>query len=355
MTVLVFGKDGQVGAALAQHPNVCAVGRTVADLRFPQSCAEIITALRPKAVINAAAFTAVDRAENFAEAPPEASPEDCPDIARRVNTEAPRAMAEACARQSIPFLQLSTDYVFDGHGDRPWRPDDPVAPINHYGVTKAAGEAAVREAGGCAVILRTSWVFARGGDNFVSSVVAQAATQSQLTVVDDQVGGPTPAESLAAACLTIVARLIDAPELAGTYHYSGGPDVSRSDWAREILRVIDASTEVVGVNTSAVASRARRPLNSRLDCTRTEQVFSLQRPDWRATLADDVADVTRQLGTKDGRTGGTEGGIEGGIEGGVESGTQGEIQAELKQAVLNTAHSADTVAVTGLGSRERSR
>jgi len=337
--ILVFGQTGQLGSALARHPNVFAVGRTVADLRFPQSCAEIITALQPTAVINAAAFTAVDAAE------------DTSDLARVVNAEAPRAMAEACAGQSIPFLQLSTDYVFDGTGDRPWRPDDSVAPINHYGVTKAAGEAAVREVGGCAVILRTSWVFASGAQNFMTNVLRQAATQSRLSVVDDQVGGPTPAESLAEACLTIVARLIDAPELAGTYHYSGGPDVSRSDWAREILRVAGASAQIQGVRTDAVASRAHRPLNSRLDCTRTEQVFSLQRPDWRATLAEDVAGLARQVDGKGGTKDGTEGGTEGGVEGGI----QGEMPSELQQAARNNAHGADTVAVTGVGSRERSR
>ena len=205
MTVLVFGRTGQVARALSclSDTAVC-LGRDAADLADPAACARAIRDRRPAAVINAAAFTAVDAAETQA------------DLAETVNGAAPGAMATACADLGIPLVQISTDYVFDGHGTAPFAPGDPTGPLGVYGRTKLAGETAVRAAGGPHAILRTSWVFSAHGGNFVRSMLRLSETRDRLTIVADQVGGPTPADGIAAACLAIAARLRDDPSATGT-------------------------------------------------------------------------------------------------------------------------------------------
>lgn len=178
MRLLVFGATGQLAVALrASAPDALFLNRDAADLTAPEACAAAIHAAGPSAVINAAAYTAVDRAEE----------EEA--LATVINAAAPGAMAQACAEASIPFLHVSTDYVFDGRGQRPWRPEDPTSPLNAYGRSKAAGEAAVRAAGGPHAILRTSWVFSATGRNFVTAMLELARKRDQLNVVDDQIGG----------------------------------------------------------------------------------------------------------------------------------------------------------------------
>lgn len=280
MSLIVIGRSGQLARALARlAPEARFLGREDADLADP---AAAVAALRPHlagagAVINAAAFTAVDRAEA----------EEA--LAHTVNAESPGAMARAAAAAGVPFVQVSTDYVFDGTGDAPWRPGDVPAPLNAYGRTKLAGEQAVRAAGGVHAVLRTSWVFSGRGADFVGAMLRLGAGRPRLRVVADQIGGPTPAADLARACLTAARALARDPALSGVYHYAGAPDISRAGFARAILGAAGMGTQVEDIPTTAYPTPAQRPLNSRLDCSSTTAAFGLARPDWRAGLRDALA------------------------------------------------------------------
>uniref|UniRef100_UPI0026299B29 dTDP-4-dehydrorhamnose reductase n=1 Tax=uncultured Mameliella sp. TaxID=1447087 RepID=UPI0026299B29 len=243
------------------------------------ACAAAIETHDPRAVINAAAWTAVDRAEEH-----EAE-------ASAVNGDAPAAMAQACAARGIPLVHISTDYVFAGSGTDPWVETDPVAPQNAYGRTKLAGEEGVRAAGGPHAILRTSWVVSAHGANFVKTMLRLGAERDRLTIVADQVGGPTPAADIAQACLEIAGQLIADPGKSGTYHFSGGPDVSWADFAREIFAQAGLSPEVADIPTTDFPTPAKRPLNSRLDNGALTATFGIARPDWRAGLKDILADI----------------------------------------------------------------
>lgn len=272
MSVLVFGRSGQVATELARRARDAAfLGRDAADLSDPAACAAAIRARAPAAVINAAAWTAVDAAEAEEGA------------AHVVNAEAPAAMARACADLDIPFLHVSTDYVFDGAGDRPWREDDPTAPLGAYGRTKLAGEAGVRRAGGRHAILRTSWVFSAHGANFVRTMLRLSETRDALSVVDDQVGGPTPAADIAATLLAM-AEGLRAGQGGGTYHYGGAPHVSWAGFARAIFARAGRGVAVTPVPSSEYPTPAARPRNSRLDGTRLARDFGIDPPDWRAGL-----------------------------------------------------------------------
>lgn len=278
--ILVFGKTGQVARELAAlAPDALCLGRDRADLTDPAACAAAITAQRPAAVINAAAWTAVDRAETEEEA------------ATAVNGAAPGAMAQACAAAGIPFVHISTDYVFDGQGTAPFAPDHPTAPLSAYGRSKLAGERAVRAAGGPHVILRTSWVFSAHGSNFVRTMLRLGAERPVLRVVADQTGGPTPAAAIAAACLTIADRLRTQPGLSGTHHFAGAPDTTWAGFARAIMAAAGLPAQVEDIATADWPTPARRPANSRLDCSTLEQAFGIARPDWRTHLAAVLADL----------------------------------------------------------------
>ncbi len=275
MRVLVFGSTGQVATELrALAPAAVFLGRAEANLEDPAACAAAIRAQAPDAVINAAAWTAVDAAEEHMAA------------AFRVNAEAPGAMAEAAAVLGIPFVHISTDYVFDGSGSAPWRPGDATGPLGAYGASKLAGEAAIRAAGGTHAILRTSWVFSAHGKNFVKTMLALSETRDALTVVDDQTGGPTPARAIAAACLRIAEALAADPGKSGIYHFSGTPDATWADFARAIFAEAGRTVAVTGIPKRDYPTPAPRPLNSRLDCSATEAAFGIPRPDWRAGLLD---------------------------------------------------------------------
>jgi dTDP-4-dehydrorhamnose reductase len=280
MRVLVFGQTGQVARELARRaPGAVFLGRDAADLTDPVSCAARIVDSDAEAVINAAAFTAVDKAEAD-----EAT-------ARQVNGAAPAAMARAAAARGIPFVQISTDYVFDGSGDRPWRPEDATGPLGAYGRSKLAGEAGVRGAGGAHAILRTSWVFSAHGANFVKTMLRVSETRDTLGVVADQIGGPTPASDIAGACLRIAAALRDDPGLAGTYHFAGAPDISWAGFARAIFARAGRDVTVTDIATADYPTPARRPANSRLDCTTLETAFGIERPDWRMGLAEVLTEL----------------------------------------------------------------
>ncbi|NNE51591.1 MAG: dTDP-4-dehydrorhamnose reductase [Sulfitobacter sp.] len=277
--ILVFGQSGQVARELGALPGLHCLGRADADLEVPEVCAEAIHTHAPRAVINAAAYTAVDRAES----------EEA--LATRINAHAPAAMAGACAELGIPLVQISTDYVFAGNGDRPWKPDAPTGPLGAYGRSKLKGEEAVRHAGCSHAILRTSWVISAHGTNFVKTMLRLGAERAALNIVADQIGGPTGAREIAAACLEMARQLCDAPEKSGTYHFSGRPDVSWADFARAIFDKAHIDCAVTDIPSSDYPTPALRPLNSRLDCSTIARTFGIERPDWHATLDHILSDL----------------------------------------------------------------
>ncbi|MCA0044102.1 dTDP-4-dehydrorhamnose reductase [Celeribacter litoreus] len=278
--ILVFGKTGQVATELQLLlPKARFLGRDEADLTDPRACAAQIRDLKPAAVINAAAYTAVDKAE------------DDTLVATLVNAAAPTEMAETCAEMGIPFVHISTDYVFDGAGETAFKTTDPTGPLGAYGETKLEGENGIREAGCVFAILRTSWVFSAHGGNFVKTMLRLAESRDKLTVVADQIGGPTPARNIAKACVSIAEQLLADAGKSGTYHFSGAPDVSWADFAREIFAQAGKEMTVEDIPTSAYPTPAKRPGNSRMDCSTTKDTFGIDRPDWRAGLAQVLSEV----------------------------------------------------------------
>ena len=273
MKVLVFGQTGQVARELARRcpDGVTArfFGRAQADLIQPAACAAMIDDC--DVVINAAAWTAVDKAETEEAA------------ALVVNGDTPTAMARACAAKGLPFLHISTDYVFDGTGDRPFGTDHPVAPLGAYGRTKLAGERGVMAAGGNALIMRTSWVVSAHGANFVKTMLRLGADRESLNVVADQIGGPTPAAAIADA-LYVAARAMVGGAQGGVHHFAGAPDTSWADFARVIMARAGLACAVNDIPSSAYPTPAKRPQNSRLDCSGFERAYGVARPDWRAGL-----------------------------------------------------------------------
>lgn len=278
MSLLIFGATGQVATELRSRcPQARFLPRSEADLTDPEACADRIAELTPEAVINAAAYTGVDRAEE----------EEA--LATIINADAPAAMARACAAQGIPFVHISTDYVFNGAGEAPFAPASPVAPLGAYGRSKLAGERAVTAAGGTPAILRTSWVFSAHGANFLKTMLRLGAARDELRIVADQIGGPTPAGAIAEACLAIAAQLSENPAKRGIYHFAGAPDVSWAGFAREIFAAAKLDCAVTDIPSSDYPTPARRPLNSRLDTSTTEASFGIARPDWRAAMQEIVA------------------------------------------------------------------
>jgi dTDP-4-dehydrorhamnose reductase len=276
--LLIFGQTGQVARELARLvPEARFLGRSQADLMNPTACAAAIRDC--DVVINAAAWTAVDQAEAEKAA------------ATVVNGAAPSAMAQRCAALGVPFLHISTDYVFDGTGDQPFTPNHPTAPLNAYGRSKLAGEAGVRAADGPHLILRTSWVVSAHGANFIKSMLRLGRERDSLNVVADQIGGPTPAADIAAALL-VAARAMVAGATGGTHHFSGAPDTSWAGFARAIMARARLPCQINDILTAAYPTPARRPMNSRLDCASLQAAFGITRPDWHAGLDLIVKELT---------------------------------------------------------------
>lgn len=286
MKVLVFGDTGQVGqeiqrAALNSGGDLTLEirGRADADFTKPETCARFARETNADVVINAVAYTAVDKAE------------EQEDLALLANGTTPGVIARVCAERGLPLVHISTDYVFDGSGDVPFMPDHPTGPLGAYGRTKLAGEDQVRDAGGTHAIFRTSWVVSAHGNNFVKTMLRLGAERDALTIVADQIGGPTCAAAIADICLSAARQLLEDPTKSGTYHLSGGPDVSWADFAREIFAQSGTSCEVSDIPSSAYPTPAVRPLNSRMDNSTTKTVFGLPRPDWRVGLGDILVDL----------------------------------------------------------------
>jgi dTDP-4-dehydrorhamnose reductase len=286
--VLVTGREGQLArglleAAVSAGVQVVAIGRPELDLADEKSVAAAVTRERPDAVVNAAGYTAVDKAESE------------PTIAHAVNALGAEYIARACAGQSIPIIHISTDYVFDGMKDGPYLEDDPKGPINVYGRTKLEGEQRVAEACERHLILRTAWLHSPWGANFVKTMLRLAATRSNIGVVGDQRGSPTYAPDLARLVLAIAAHAVADPAGMrwGIYHAVGGGETTWCGFAREVYRRAAEQglpvPEVGAIATSAYPTPARRPANSRLNCDRLRLSFGLELPDWRVGVQSCVA------------------------------------------------------------------
>lgn len=272
MSILVFGKTGQLARELAIYDDVTCLGRDEADLTDPAACTAAIKAYAPAVVINAAAYTAVDEAEE----------EEA--LATEINGQGLR-------RSGHSLFTVSTDYVFDGSGAAPWQAGDAVAPVNAYGRSKLVGEEATLAAGGTHAILRCSWVVSAHGSNFVKTMLRLGAEREALTIIADQIGAPTPARDLARACLEMAWQLQQDPGKSGTYHLQGTPEVSWAGFAREIFTQANVACAVTDIPTTDYPTPAARPLNSRLDCSALETVFGIFQPDWRQGLSEILKDL----------------------------------------------------------------
>ena len=277
--ILVFGKTGQVATELQSHKDVIAIARDQADLSIPSTCTDAIRRYKPSAVINAAAYTAVDKAESEE------------DLANKINCEAPGAMASACADLDIPFVHISTDYVFDGTDTTPWSVTDTSNPQNAYGRSKLKGEQAIQASGCTFAILRTSWVVSAHGNNFVKTMRRLSETRDRITIIDDQIGGPTCARDIAQTCISIAEQLMHDTRKSGIYHYSGQPNVSWCQFANAIFEKMDCKTIASPIPTTEYPKPALRPLNSRLDCEAIQDTFGIARPFWRDGLAEILRDL----------------------------------------------------------------
>ncbi len=283
MKVLLFGRTGQLAQEVqrkAGDTQLEVLGREIADFSGPAACAAHVMATDAQAVINAVAYTAVDRAEEDEE------------TAMLVNSATPGAIAQVAAARGLPIVHISTDYVFDGTGQAPFAPGDTPAPLGAYGRSKLAGEEAVRAAGGVHAILRTSWVVSAHGSNFVKTMLRLGDERDQLSIVADQIGGPTCAADIAEACLAIARQLIEAPSKSGTYHFSGAPDISWAGFARAIFAESGLDCAVVDIPSAQYPTLAPRPLNSRLENSATEATFGISRPDWRAGLSSILTELS---------------------------------------------------------------
>ena len=274
MRILVIGHSGQVATALAERSRthghtLITRGRPAADLLVPETLERAMDETAPDLVVNAAAYTAVDAAETDEAA------------AHALNAEGPGALARLCAARDRPLVHLSTDYVFDGTLERPYREDDTMNPASVYGRTKAAGETAVREAGGRALILRTAWVYSPFGRNFVRTMLRVGAERDHLRVVADQHGNPTSALDIADGILALAARSGDWPSTPDVVHLAGQGEATWHSFAEAIFSWSPYAPVVQAIPTRDYPTPARRPANSRLDCAKLAREYGITLPDWR--------------------------------------------------------------------------
>jgi dTDP-4-dehydrorhamnose reductase len=304
MRILLTGASGQVGRALHEPlqslGTVLAPNRTAFDLSRPDHLPPILDSLSPDVIINPAAYTAVDRAEDEVE------------LAFRINAEAPQILARWAGAHRVPIVHFSTDYVFDGSGQKPWCEDDPTGPLSVYGASKLAGETAICEIDGVHLIVRTSWVFSSTGANFLNTILRFARERAELRIVSDQFGAPTSARSIAKSVISILHRDATTTELRraeivqrfslaqGLLHVSNAGETSWHGFACAIVEGLRAHgiplavRNIVPIETKDYPTKAKRPLNSRLDLTRLDRQFGVQMPDWREALARELADLAIQ-------------------------------------------------------------
>ena len=295
MKILLFGKGGQVGwelqRSLATLGEVVALGRDSTELSGdfskPESLIATVRAVQPQIIVNAAAHTAVDRAEGE------------PELARAINATAPGILAREAAARGAWLMHYSTDYVFDGGGSTPWVEDDPTGPLSVYGRTKLEGEALIRASGARHLIFRTSWVYAARGGNFAKTMLKLAKEKDNLTVIDDQIGAPTGAELLADLTAHALRTAQQRPEVSGTYHAVASGHTSWHGYARHVIEFarragqpIKVSADAIApVPTSAFPTPAKRPTNSRMDTTKLRQAFAVTLPEWQAGVERMLSEV----------------------------------------------------------------
>lgn len=292
MLILVTGASGQVGRSLVRLGgdygfNMVGKSHSELDVTNLRNIEAVMHDILPDLVINASAYTAVDKSERE------------PDVAYSANEDGPRLLAIATNNANIPLFHISTDYVFDGVLDRPYNESDIVNPGNIYGKSKEAGEQAVRDANQNHMILRTSWVFSAVGNNFVTTMIRLAATEAKLNVVDDQLGGPTSSIGISITLLELVRIYLERGELNwGTYHFSGQPFVSWYDFSKEIFKhafelgVITTIPEVIPVDSNFFSSVAKRPINSRLSMNKLTDRFFIEPEDWVESLRSTCQEIT---------------------------------------------------------------
>lgn len=285
LKILLLGKNGQLGWELQR--SLAVLGRVTAldrhsqdycgDLGNPAGLAETVRALKPNVIVNAAAYTAVDKAESEAA------------LAHAINATAPGVLAEEAAKLGAWLVHYSTDYVFDGSGDRPWTESDTPAPLSVYGQSKLEGERGIQRAGCKHLILRTSWVYAPRGGNFAKTMLRLAREREQLKVINDQFGAPTGAELLADISAHAIRHLQHHPQNGGLYHCAAAGETTWHAYAECVIKharqikpeLLTRATEITPIPTSAYSTPARRPLNSRLDSTRLQTTFGLTLPPWQ--------------------------------------------------------------------------
>ncbi len=298
MKILLLGKNGQVGwelqRALAPLGEVIALdfdnpGPLTADFSKPESLAATVRAVAPQIIVNAAAHTAVDKAESE------------PELARALNATSPAVLAREAAVSGAWLMHYSTDYVFDGSGTRPWHEDSPTGPLSVYGATKLEGEEAIRASGCRHLIFRTSWVYAARGGNFAKTMLKLAQERETLTVIDDQIGSPTGADLLADLTAHALRAAAVQPELAGTYHAVAGGETSWHGYAEHViafaraagLPIKVAAGAIAPVPTTAFPTPARRPANSRMATSKLRETFGLQMPPWQQGVERMLLEVIR--------------------------------------------------------------
>lgn len=295
MNILLFGKDGQVGWELQRSLSVLGTVTALdfdstahcGDFANPAGVAETVRTLRPDVIVNAAAHTAVDKAESESE------------FARTLNATTPGAIAQEAAKLGAWLVHYSTDYVFDGSGCLPWVETDVPAPLSVYGRTKLEGEQLIAESGAKHLILRTSWVYAARGGNFAKTMLRLAQERERLTVIDDQWGAPTGADLLADVTAHAIRHLQQRPQDGGIYHCVAAGETNWHLYAKEVLALaVQAKSaielranEVAPVPTSAFPTPAARPHNSRLNSTRLQTTFGLQLPHWRDGVARMLTEI----------------------------------------------------------------
>jgi dTDP-4-dehydrorhamnose reductase len=289
--ILIVGANGQLGAELKRAPapdgwTLLPAGRDDLDLARAGAVRRSIEALRPDAIINAAAYTAVDKAESE------------PELAFAVNRDGAAALAQAAAALSAPLVHVSTDYVFAGDKPAPYVETDPKAPLGVYGRSKSEGEDAVLAAHPRAAVLRTSWVYSPHRANFVKTMLRLGESRDEVGVVADQVGRPTAAADLAAACLAVTEKLIAGePAAAGVFHYAGAGDASWADFAEAIFAEAEKRgrkpVRVKRITTADYTTPAKRPANSRLDTAKIETALGVRPRPWKEALEDCIAELLR--------------------------------------------------------------
>jgi dTDP-4-dehydrorhamnose reductase len=277
--ILLTGGNGQVGweleRALPALGAVIATDRAALDLADFDAIRRAVRKANPELIVNAAAYTAVDRAESE------------PGLAMRINGDAPRVLAEEAKRLGALLVHYSTDYVFDGTLDRPYREDDAPNPISVYGASKLAGEQAVRKSGCRHLIFRTSWVYGPRGNNFYRTIARAAREKPQLRVVSDQIGAPTSSGAIARATVRVLGLSLAAPSAeSGTFHMTAGGETTWHGFAEAIVALEGLNTPVVAIRSDEYPTTARRPRNSRLDNARLHSTFAVALPEWRDGLAE---------------------------------------------------------------------